>query len=129
MQPFSLIDAFYAFKTVLVGTTSCCVYSSLLKTLFAVETKKVQTFLYKDSMVGRVLLEKAEIKKCYQYTQYKHAQVDRTAPTASSHYVQMKTQNEYLKRYITEYSNVYYSKVKETMDEAKIMRMTAYFMN
>ena len=41
----------------------------------------------------------------------------------------MKAQNEYLKRYITEYSKVYYSKVKETMDEAKIMRMTAYFMN
>lgn len=41
----------------------------------------------------------------------------------------MKTQNEYLKRYIQEYTNSYYSKVKETMDEAKIMRMTAYFMN
>ena len=67
MQSFSPIDAFYAFKTMLVGT-SCCTYPSLLKTLFAVETKKVQTYLYKDSMVGRVLLEKAEIKKCYQYT-------------------------------------------------------------
>ena len=42
--------------------------ASLLKTLFAVETKKVQTFLYKDCMVGRVLLEKTEIKKCYAYT-------------------------------------------------------------
>ena len=41
----------------------------------------------------------------------------------------MKTQNEYLKRYISDYAATYYSKVKETMDEAKIMRMTAYFMN
>ena len=41
----------------------------------------------------------------------------------------MKNQNEYLKRYISDYSMSYYSKVKETMDEAKIMRMTAYFMN
>ena len=41
----------------------------------------------------------------------------------------MKNQNEFLKRYIIEYSQAYYSKVKETMDEAKIMRMTAYFMN
>ena len=67
-HPFSLVDAFYAFKT-LVHAATCSTYASLLKTLFAVETKKVQTFLYKDSMVGRVLLEKAEIKKCYQYTQ------------------------------------------------------------
>ena len=128
MTPFSLIDAFYAFKTLVHGAT-CSNYTSLLKTLFAVETKKVQTFLYKDSMVGRVLLEKAEIKKCYQYTQRQHAQADRTAPTQSSHYLQMKNQNEYLKRYISDYSTAYYSKVKETMDEAKIMRMTAYFMN
>jgi len=41
----------------------------------------------------------------------------------------MKNQNEYLKRYISDYSAAYYSKVKEGMDEAKIMRMTAYFMN
>jgi len=41
----------------------------------------------------------------------------------------MKTQNEYLKRYISDYAATYYSKVKESMDEAKIMRMTAYFMN
>ena len=72
VQPFSLIDAFYAFKTLVHGAT-CSNYTSLLKTLFAVETKKVQTFLYKDSMVGRVLLEKAEIKKCYQFTQRQHA--------------------------------------------------------
>lgn len=67
-----MVDAFYAFKTMVMGR-SCAIYGSLLKTLFAVETKKVQTFLYKDAMVGRVLLEKAEIKKCYQYTQQKHA--------------------------------------------------------
>lgn len=36
--------------------------------MFAVESKDVQTFLYKDAMVGRVLLEKTEIKKCYQFT-------------------------------------------------------------
>ena len=66
-EPFSIIDTFYFFKTMLVGPT-CTIQRSLLKTLFAVETKKVQTFLYKDSMVGRFLLEKAEIKKCYQYT-------------------------------------------------------------
>jgi hypothetical protein len=64
LHPFSLIDAFYAFKTRLVAKSSG-VYVSLLKTLFAVETKKVQTFLYKDSMLGRFLLEKTEIKKCY----------------------------------------------------------------
>ena len=74
--------------------------ASLLKTLFAVETKKVQTFLYKDCMVGRVLLEKTEIKKCYAYTQQKHAQMDRPAIFGSSHYTQMKDQNAYLKRYI-----------------------------
>ena len=40
MQSFSLIDAFYAFKGMLLGT-SCSTYASLLKTLFAVETKNV----------------------------------------------------------------------------------------
>lgn len=41
----------------------------------------------------------------------------------------MKSQNEYLKRYISDYATAYYQKVKDGMDEAKIMRMTAYFMN
>ena len=41
----------------------------------------------------------------------------------------MKTQNEYVKRYIQDYAQAYYKKVKEQMDEAKVMRMTAYFMN
>ena len=62
-----MIDAFYAFKTK-ISTNKVGMSASLLKTLFAVETKKVQTFLYKDCMVGRVLLEKTEIKKCYAYT-------------------------------------------------------------
>ena len=44
-------------------------------------------------------------------------------------YVQAKQQNETMKRYIVEYATAYYSRVKETMDDAKIMRMTAYFMN
>jgi len=56
-----------------VARSGCNAYASLLKTLFAIETKKVQTYIYKDSMLGRVLLEKAEIKKCYQFTQQKHA--------------------------------------------------------
>ena len=121
------MDAFYAFKAMLVGG-NCCIQASLLKVLFAVETKQVQTLLYKDQMLGRVLLEKAEIKKCYQYSQQKHVQ-DRTAPTSSSHYIQMKNQNEYLKRYIQDYTSEYYRPVREKMDAAKIMRMTAYFMN
>jgi len=41
----------------------------------------------------------------------------------------MRQQNEYLKRYISDYSAAYYSNVKDVMEEAKIMRMTAYFMN
>jgi hypothetical protein len=68
LEPFSTVDSFYAFKAMLIDS-NYTVHESLLKTLFAVETKKVQTFLYKDQMLGRVLLEKAEIKKCYQYTQ------------------------------------------------------------
>lgn len=64
LEPFSTIDAFYSFKSKVVAR-ACGVYASLLKKLFAVETKKVQTCLYKDAMLGRVLLEKAEIKKCY----------------------------------------------------------------
>jgi len=79
-EPFSTVDSFYAFKAMLIDS-NYTVHESLLKTLFAVETKKVQTFLYKDQMLGRVLLEKAEIKKCYQYTQQKDKVADRTAPT------------------------------------------------
>jgi len=41
----------------------------------------------------------------------------------------MKQQNEFLKRYIQDYTQAYYSKVREGMNQAKIMRMTAYFMN
>lgn len=48
-----------------MAKSGCLAYASLLKTTLAVETKQVQTYLYKDSMLGRVLLEKAEIKKCY----------------------------------------------------------------
>ena len=40
LQPFSLIDAFYAFKT-RIAVKTCGTYASLLKSLFAVETKKV----------------------------------------------------------------------------------------
>lgn len=123
-----MVDSFYAFKTMLVGT-NCCIHSSLQKRLHAVETKKVQTFIYRDQMLGRVLLEKAEIKKCYQFTQQKHTNADRSAPTQSSYYIQIKAQNEYLKRYIQDYTQVYFRSVKEHMDEAKVMRMTAYFMN
>ena len=64
--PFSCIDAFYTYKSNIVKDKMVCnAYPSLLKTLFSIETKKVQTYLYKDSMLGRVLLEKAEIRKCY----------------------------------------------------------------
>lgn len=44
-------------------------------------------------------------------------------------YIEMKQQNSFVKRYVVDYATAYYSKVKETMDDAKIMRMTAYFMN
>ena len=67
LEQFSAVDSFYAFKAMLVDA-KYAIHDSLLNTLFAVETKKVQTFLYKDQMLGRVLLEKSEIKKCYQYT-------------------------------------------------------------
>ena len=51
-------------------------------------------------MLGRVLLEKAEIKKCYQYTQQKQSSFERTGAVQSSHFQQIKQQNEYSKRYI-----------------------------
>ena len=40
-MPFSCIDAFYAFKSKVVKDKCCNAYASLLKTLFAIETKKV----------------------------------------------------------------------------------------
>ena len=64
---FSVLDTYYAFKDQLI-TKSCSGNDSLLCNIFAVESRDVQTFLYKDAMVGRVLLEKTEIKKCYQFT-------------------------------------------------------------
>ena len=68
LEPFSAVDSFYAFKAMLVDSKHM-IHESLLNSLFAVETKKVQTFLYRDQLLARVLLEKSEIKKCYQYTQ------------------------------------------------------------
>ena len=113
-----------------MARSGCLAYASLLKTLLAVETKQVQTYLYKDSMLGRVLLEKAEIKKCYQFTQQKHAGQDaKSEMSKTPTYIEMKNQNAFVKRYVVDYATAYYSKVKETMDDAKIMRMTAYFMN
>ena len=41
----------------------------------------------------------------------------------------LKNQNDYLKRYINEYQNQYFYKIKHEFDEAKVIRMTAYFMN
>jgi len=60
--------SYYAFKNQDIEKP-CSNNESLLCNMFAVDSKDIQTYLYKEEMVGRVLLEKTEIKKCYQFTQ------------------------------------------------------------
>ena len=82
-------------------------------------------------MLSRVLLEKAEIKKCYQFSQHKqlYQQEKKSTNMNTTLYAMLKNQNDYLRRYINEYHNIYFSKIKNEFDEAKVIRMTAYFMN
>ena len=129
VQPFSVLEAFYKFKGQIIQNSH--ILDSLSKNLFAIETKSIQTFFYKEQMLGRVLQEKAEIKKCYQFSQHKQLnQQDRgTKAFNAQAYMMLKSQNEYLKRYISEYHTQYFSRIKNEFDEAKVIRMTAYFMN
>ena len=128
VAPFSVLDTYYQFKDQLI-TKTCAANEALLSSMFAVESRDVQIFLYKDTMVGRVLLEKTEIKKCYQFTQQKHVQREPN-PFLSQFYLQLKNQNDYTReRYIKDYIAKYFHKVKEDYDDAKVIRMTAYFMN
>ena len=63
IQAFSVVDTFYKLKGQIIQNSHH--FESLSKNLFAIETKAIQTFFYKEVMLSKVLLEKAEIKKCY----------------------------------------------------------------
>ena len=87
-------------------------------------------------MLARVLLEKTEIKKCYNYSQQRGNMsalssnpIRNMQPCLSSNHMTMRTQNEYTKRNRNEYRDQYFEELKSGFDEVKVTRMSAYFVN